>query len=272
MSPLLVSELAQSMTLLILGGVSAGLGDAKVDLVEFSLVFVIVLVAGVMHGSVGFGFSVIATPLLSFLLPLRMTIAITVFFIIAYSLQIVYRFRKFIPWRAIAVPLVASIIARVFGVVLLMNLNIGVLRMAWGSSLILLAAYFMAFRNRIRIKPSLAGGIVAGTLSGLFGGMFNTAGPALVVYFFNAFKEKRQYSAALQVTFFMGALASLFVHLAYGNITLQVLRFVGVGITGVLVGIFVGIRIFEKLAKRHLNILVYLVMALMGIVQIMKAI
>ena len=63
------------------------------DAVEYILVFVIVLVAGVIHGSAGFGFSVIATPLLSFFLPLRMTIAITVFFIIAYSLQIVYRFR-----------------------------------------------------------------------------------------------------------------------------------------------------------------------------------
>lgn len=241
------------------------------DPVEFSLVFVIVFVAGVIHGSVGFGFSVIATPLLSFLLPLRMTIAITVFFVIAYSLQIVYRFRKFIPWRAIVVPLAASIIMRIIGVVLLMNLNISVLRIVWGSTLILLAVYFVAFRSRVDIKPSLAGGIVAGSLSGLFGGMFNTAGPALVVYFFNTFKEKRQYSAALQICFFMGALASLIAHLAYGNITFQVLRYVGVGITGVFFGTFIGIRIFEKLAKRHLNILVYLVMALIGIVQIMKA-
>lgn len=249
-----------------------GLGDTKVDPIVYSLVFVIVLAAGVIHGSAGFGFSVIATPLLSFLLPVRMTIAITVFFIIAYSLQIVYRFRKFIPWRAIVVPLTASIIARIVGVILLMNLNIKVLRIAWGVTLLLLAIYFAAFRGRISIKPSVAGGIVAGGLSGLFGGMFNTAGPALVVYFFNTFKEKRQYSAALQICFFMSAMASLFVHLAYGNITFQVLRFVGVGITGVFVGIFIGIRIFEKLAKRQLHILVYVVMALMGIVQIVKAI
>ncbi len=242
------------------------------DLIEYSLVFVIVLVAGVTHGSAGFGFSVIAAPLLSLLLPLRMTIAICAFFMIAYSLQIVYRFRKFIPWRTIGVPLVVSIIAQMIGVILLMNLNVSVLRMVWGPTLIVLAVYFVAFRGRIHIKASLAGGIVAGSLSGLFGGMFNTAGPALVVYFFNAFKEKRQYSAALQVIFFIGASASLFVHLAYGNITFQVLRFVGVGITGVFAGIFIGIRIFEKLPKRHLNILVYLIMAVMGIVQIIKAI
>ncbi len=240
------------------------------DLVEYSLFFVIVLTAGVIHGSAGFGFSVIAAPLLSLLLPLRMTIAISAFFMIAYSLQIVYRFRKFIPWRAIAVPLVVSIIAQMIGVILLMNLNIGVLRMVWGPTLIVFAVYFVAFRGRIRIKASLAGGIVAGSLSGLFGGMFNTAGPALVVYFFNAFKEKRQYSAALQICFFIGASASLFVHLAYGNITFQVLRFVGIGIAGVFAGIFIGIRIFEKLARRHLNILVYFIMALMGIVQIVK--
>jgi uncharacterized membrane protein YfcA len=263
-----------------------------VGFAQYAPLFVIVLAASLIHGSAGFGFSVIAIPLLSFILPVRMTVAITVFFILGYTFLIAFRFRKLIPWRMILIPLIVSVFGRAFGVFLLMNLDTAIIRLVWGVVLVLLSVYFVSISRKTRIEsssvrttqveptlveptlagPTLFGGIIAGLLSGIFGGMFNTGGPPLVVYFYSAFPDNRRYSAALQVTFFLGALASLVVHLAYGNITFQVLRFVGVGMTGVLLGTFVGVQILERLARKHLSILVYSLMALMGIIQIVKAI
>jgi uncharacterized membrane protein YfcA len=130
----------------------------------------------------------------------------------------------------------------------------------------------MLSNQKTQIKPNIVGGVAAGLVTGVFSGMFNSGGPAMAIYFYNVFSDKRQYSAALQVTFMLGALVNLFVHLAYGNISLDVLRFAGMGIPVVFAGTFLGVRVFERLSKKHLNILVYLFMALTGAIQIIKAI
>jgi len=239
--------------------------------VEYLLVVLIVFAAGLIHGSAGFAFALVATPLLSFLFPIRQTVAFTMLLAFVFSAQILARYHREIPWRVIWLPLLVSYAGRLVGVSILMNLDTRVFRLIWGAALILFAVYFGLYKQRIRIRPSVPSGIVVGALSGVLGGMFNTGGPPVVVYYYCAISGTKAYSAALQVTFFTGAVINFFMHLGYGNITVEVIKWAGVGVLAVAAGIFIGIRVFERVDRRQLGSLISVLIGALGLVQIIKA-
>ena len=92
--------------------------------------------------------------------------------------------------------------------------------------------------------------------------------PPLVVYFFSCTEDNREYSAAMQVSFAVSSFFNLIVHLIYGNITLAVVKLMGIGLAAVVLGSLLGLRILSRLSRKHLAGAIYALLAAMGVVQI----
>jgi uncharacterized membrane protein YfcA len=241
-------------------------------MLEYLVLLLVALTASFTQSAVGFGFAIVSSPLLSLVFPIRTTMALVLLLILGFTVQMAFRFRRDIPIRVIAVPLLAAVVGRSLGVILLMSLETGVFRLIWGVVLILFSLYFGYYRDRIRIRAGTRNGLIAGLLSGVLGGMFNTGGPPAVLYYYYAIPDKRQYMAALQITFLTGSLVNLVMHLGYGNINLEVLKLAGLGYLALIAGTIIGLRVFKRLNRKQLGVVVYALTFVMGILQIVKAI
>lgn len=237
---------------------------------EYILFFLIILCGSVIQGATGFGFGILVMALLPFLLPFKLCSAIVLLLSLILNVQLAWSLRRNINFRILLPVLAAAFAGRYIGVYALMNLNDTVLRMILGCVLILLALYFTFKGNQIPIKPHIANGMTAGFISGIMGGMFNTSGPPLVIYYFSVIKDKLMYSATLQATFFFSALFSVVLHISYGNMNWTVLKFAGIGALAVAMGSMLGLHILKKLNREVLSKMIYSFLAVMGIMMLIN--
>lgn len=235
------------------------------DSLVFVLVFLITFISSFIHGSIGFGYSVFAMSILPLFLPLHSAAAIVNIALLIITSQIAFQLRKHINYKFIIMPLLMAIVGRTIGVYLLMHLETLFLEKFLGGLLIILSIYMFFFQKKIRIKPSAAKGAALGLTSGLLGGLYNLAGPPLVLYYFPALKDKLVYAASLQATFVITSIFGVAQHFYYGNITSAVIKMASINIAAVIIGGSLGVLVLKKIKKETIGKVVYSYMALMGL-------
>jgi uncharacterized membrane protein YfcA len=237
---------------------------------EYVLFFLIILIGSVIQGATGFGFGIFVMAVLPFFFPFKTCSAIVLLLGTMLNVQLAWGLRKNINFKVLLPVLAAALAGRYFGVYALMNLNDTVLKMIFGGVLILLSLFFAFKGNQVVIKPHYSSGMIAGFFSGIMGGMFNTSGPPLVIYYFSVIKDKLIYSGTLQATFFFSALFSVVLHISYGNMNLNVLKFAGIGALAVVTGSMLGLHILKRLDRALLSKIIYSFMAVMGMVMLVN--
>ena len=96
------------------------------------------------------------------------------------------RMRGSVQWK-LAVPTVAaSLITVPIAVRWVTVVPETLVRTLLGVVLILLSIYFLFFAGKIKLRPSVPGGLAAGAVSGILGGMFSMGGPPIVLYLVQA--------------------------------------------------------------------------------------
>jgi len=134
-----------------------------------------------------------------------------------------------------------------------------------GVFLIILAAYFMFFASKIKIKGSPMAGCMTGCISGVVGGLFSIPGPPVVVYLLSATSSNAAYMATLQLFFSCTGIYTAIIRFANGLITYSVLMITVPAIIGLVIGGKFGARLFGKLDPMRLRRLVYTIMAASGL-------
>ena len=118
--------------------------------------------------------------------------------------------------------------------------------------------------------PNVPVQISFGTLSGLLSGLFNIGGPPMAMYMFAAAADKEEYNSTLQMFFLATTSIAVITHLAYGNITKEVLKYIPFAYIGVALGTSLGVAFFNRLSSEKIKKLVYGVMLAMGVVVLIR--
>ena len=125
--------------------------------------------------------------------------------------------------------------------------------------LVLLSLYSLFGNGRIRISKGFAGQAVAGTVSGLLGGLTNMSGPPMVLYLLQVTEDKDEYNGTLQALFFSTALLKTVVNGFSGRLTTGVLLMLPPLLLVTALGSVIGFRLFARMnmstVKRAVNIL-----------------
>lgn len=237
---------------------------------NYASIFLILIFASTVQASTGFGLAIISLPLISMFFPMQTAVVSISLLSLCLSSQIAWKLRKNIDFKFIIAPLVLVFIGRTVGLYLLMNTPPLILKKVLGGLLIVLALYFILCKNKIKIKPTILNGSVAGGLSGVLGGLFGMSGPPLVVYYLAGTKDKQTYNASLQATFAIGNIYTLILYLVVGNITNDVLILTGSGIAAVTIGAFIGLKLFRRLNQNTLTKIIYAMLIAMGIMFIVR--
>ncbi|MEG0750724.1 MAG: sulfite exporter TauE/SafE family protein [Oscillospiraceae bacterium] len=224
----------------------------------------VALIASFVQSATGFGYAVICMALWPLVMPFRTASileALTAFVLVTLVLA---RLWHSINWKILWPPLVASIITGTFGVLALMSSSDTVMRRIVGAVLLLLCGYFVFFSDRVHIKPTVLNGMIAGAVSGFFGGWFNIAGPPMAIYFLAVIKNKEEYNATIQFHFGVNTIFCFIIHLVLRNVGAEIYS-LGLAVSAaIFVGTFFGMKLFSKLKLKSLKRVVYIFMAAMG--------
>lgn len=144
----------------------------------YPLLFLVSLAGGFCQTALGFGYTVVVMLFLPMLLP-SIPEAATVSCLTAVfcTIAIILQFRKAIRPRAVLWPIIAFFVMMPITGYLSLRIPQAGLELILGFFLIALGLYYMFFAKNLRIAPTPGAGILAGGVSGLFGGLFSVSAP-----------------------------------------------------------------------------------------------
>lgn len=215
----------------------------------------------------GFGFGIFIMTVLPYLLPsYGEATALSGLLAASLSIVVAWRMRKNIVWKDVLPILAIFSVVSFFAVGAVASIDDKFLKHILGGILIAISIYFFFISEKIRLKPTVFVQTVLGTISGLMGGLFAMQGPPAVLYFLASCDTKEKYIAHSQVYFALGNLIMTCFRAGNGFVTPTVGMAYCCGIFGVMIGMFVGGKVFKKIPHQILKKIVYAYMAVSGVV------
>ncbi len=215
----------------------------------------------------GFGFGIFVMTVLPYLLPsYGEATALSGMLAGSMSIVVFLRMRKYIVWKEVLPILGIFTVISFFAVGAVASLDGKFLRHILGAILIIISIYFFFFSEKIKLKPTVFVQSIIGVIAGIMGGFFAMQGPPSVLYFLASCETKEKYIAHSQVYFALGNLMMTFFRAGNGFVTPMVGMAYGCGIFGVALGVFIGSKVFKKIPHKVLKKVVYVYMAISGII------
>lgn len=226
----------------------------------------VAFIAGLIHASLGMGYGMIAMATLTAVIPYNQASAIVSANLLILVVQISISLREYIDWKGIAAPTLSLLVFKIIGIVLMMHLQSGILRIALGVFLIAYSTMQLMQVKMLQIKGSRTQGIVLCGLGGLFGGIFNVSGPFASIFCQAKYGEDpKKYAANMNAIFVPSAVAALVMHICYGNFSAEGYIGSAVMTAGILVATYFGVGIIKRINPKRLRVLSYLYIIFMGI-------
>ena len=217
----------------------------------------------------GFGFGIVMMTMLPYVMPsygeataLSGMLAACMAVVPAVQKRRHVRLKKLLPI------LLTFLVLSFFSVKLLTVIDGHSLKRLFGVALILVSIYLFFFNDKVRLKPTLPVQISLGALSGALGGMFAMQGPPAVVYFMASSESKDEYIAATQWYFVTGNFMMTLFRWRSGFVTQPVLESALTALPAVALGLWIGARVYSRLHNDHLRKIVYIFLALAGVVSV----
>jgi uncharacterized protein len=233
-----------------------------------SLIF---LVAGFTQGVTGFGFGLLAIPLLSLFIDIKTAVPLCSLLGIVITAFLSLRLRKHIDRRKILPLLLGCIPGVAAGTLMLKKTPTELLSVLMGVMLIAYALYRLTSRQQPRsINPRWA--YVAGFFTGAVSSAFSAGGPPTIIYTTLRGWDKDEIKATLSGFFLSGGLMVITAHALSGLTTGLVLHYFLLSVPVVTVGVHIGSLLYERVdTGAYLQLLQCLLLA-MGVLMIWKEI
>lgn len=123
----------------------------------------------------------------------------------------------------------------------------------------------MFFAKNLRIAPTPGAGILAGGVSGLFGGLFSVSAPPAALYCLSVLEDKDAYMATMQFYLLTTNIYAVLVRFLSGMVTPSVWIWSGASVLGMLLGVFLGRLVYSRVKLEMLKQWIYVFIALMGL-------
>ncbi len=230
-----------------------------------ALIIIVICLAGFTQGMTGFGFGLVAMPLLLFLMDIKEAAAVTVVLNLIVcgmtflSTRAHFSFRQglgLVVGACLGVPLGIYALVRVDEILLLRILG-GVMLLFSINELVLTRA------KAFRLSPRL--GLPIGLISGGLSGAFNMGGPPVVAYTYSQPWSKEQIVAVLQVVFGVSAVLRLVLLGTAGLLARPLLITALWSIVPLVIAISLGQKCFARIPQPVLKQAAFIFLGAMGI-------
>ncbi|MCC6347721.1 MAG: sulfite exporter TauE/SafE family protein [Nitrospirales bacterium] len=232
--------------------------------VDTIIIAAVIFLASLLQRVFGFAFMLIALPLLSFLLSMKVVVPLLSFFFALLSGILVVQLHGKFAYKGV-VPLIIGGIAGIpAGVLFLLAFNDTLIKAILGIVLIVYSAYSLLLKRVPFRFPGWAG-YLFGFFAGALGGAFNITGPPAVFYLSAKEGSKIDMIGSLSLFFCVTSILVLTLHAAVGNITHEItmtfLKLIPVMLAGMLAGGHILNRMNEDIYRKGL----FLLLLVMGV-------
>ncbi len=256
----------------------------EINWMHTALSALVIFVATIVHGIVGFGLAQVSMGLL----PLFRSAASasTIFSMIAVisNARIWWSVREDFAWKDWLIPVAGLVVGLPLGIYVFQSLGSSQLRIAIGITLLVAVALIAAVRQSSVIrdwieeqgfKPDWKIGVAAGLLAGILGGAVAIPGPPMILYgafmvaagFWEGDKMKAIFTAFFGTLMFyrVGSLA------VTGAMSPSLLVEAAVALPGLFVGAWVGIKIYNLIPKETFRWVVLVLLTINAFVLLFTA-
>ncbi|MDP8267210.1 MAG: sulfite exporter TauE/SafE family protein [Candidatus Tenebribacter davisii] len=229
----------------------------------------IFLFSAALQGLTGFGFSILAVPLITLFISPKTAVPILLVYSMIINIVVLYSARKSINLKKIWILLVAGIISMPLGTHLLVIMDENILKIFIGSiilifGILLLTGYRKQFKNdKLTMLP-------VGLLSGILGGSISISGPPIILFLSNRNVDKHTFRGNLAAYFFILNIFTVPVYYFNGLLTKEVWNYSLTFLPGLLIGVLVGTLLSHKIKDDHFKKLTLILLILMGIIAIIS--
>lgn len=225
---------------------SAGDGMDLAPLPPITMAFcaATVFLVAVLRGFTGFGFALVAVPLLSLALAPVMAVPLVLLLEVVASLQLLPAIWRQAQWRAVLLLACGAVFGTPIGLYALAVLPPETMRLAI-ALVVLATAGLMAAGLRFRGRPSRGTTMSAGLASGILNGGAAMSGPPIVLYFLASPATASISRASLVLYFLLADLFGVGLAAASGLVTGGVLLLTALLLPGLFLGQAIGARFFR---------------------------
>lgn len=243
---------------------------------EWPLILMVVsvmLFAGLVHGTLGLGFPMVATPILAISFDVRTAILITLLPTVSVNLMSIWNSRESFDSVRRFLPLTGfTLIGGVIGAYILANTDPNPFRLVL-AGLILLYLWndhsarmsFGWMRNH-----AFAAMIIFGLLAGLSGGTTNVMVAILIIFFLSLEVPRKQMVPALNACFLVGKLSQIVVFSLLGLVSLNLLIETAPLALAAVLALMLGQTLRDKIALEIYRKILQLLLAVLAIVLIVQ--
>ena len=229
-----------------------------------ALVLTVLFVAALTKATIGFGESLLAIPLLTFVVGIQIASPLVSLMAASVTLLIIGRSWQRIDlnatWRLIA----AAVVGVPAGVWGLKTLPEAWMTAVLGTFLILAGLYHL-LRPTLRALHGEHWTYLFGFLSGLFGGAYNMGSPPLIVYGAMRRWSPEQFRASLQSVFLPISVLILAGHASAGLWTTDVLQLFALSLPVVLLAFWLGDRLSQRISPGQFERVIYVCLVILGV-------
>lgn len=231
-------------------------------------VFGVVALASAAQTVSGFGFALIATPLIAVLVgPKEAVVGLTIAGLLLVA-QLSFRDRGAAIRRVVVVITGSAIVGMPLGVLVLDRADERILTVCIAVAVI---AFGLLLWRGLWLPPRPATDAVAGFTAGVLSTSTGTSGPPIVIALSGRELRPAEFRATISTIFLVQGLASLVAFVMVGRVTADALLVALTGIPGVLLGSFIGERGFRRLDAVTFQRVVLAMLLLSGLIALAGA-
>lgn len=238
-------------------------------MIETVAIIGIVLLAAFLQGLTGFGFALIALPLIGFFIDIKTSIPLIVLLATMISIYLSIRLRKSINLKSTYTLMLTTVPGIPLGVYALKHVSTQTLSIGLGALMVLFTSYQLLYKPEQKRLGAVATSI-AGFTSGLLGGSIGAGGPPVIIY--SALQPWNKDMAKATLAFYFAISGSLIIlsHAWSGMLTGEVMRLYTMSLPSMVAGIFIGTQTYKRLSDHGYKKLAFILVLLLGCMMIFK--
>lgn len=229
----------------------------------------ILALASFVFGLTGFGIGLVALSLLPFIVAPATAVPIIACFGTAFALLMTVQLRREVMLTRLGDLIVGTLLGTPLGVWGLATLPPGLLKRLIG--LILITIVIIEWRQLY--PQQLTGrhwGVSAGLLAGVLGGAIGTPGPPVILYVMTQGWSPRAIKGTLQAFFLVNQSVIVAGHWGAGLLTPKVVQLVGIYALPSVIGVVIGIRLFDRIDQARFRRLIFALLFVLGLLMCVR--
>lgn len=236
---------------------------------DIFLVVIIIFAAFLIRSTFGFGDALFGMPLLVMVTGIHTAAPLMALFAILMAFLILIKNRKSVNFKMSWKLIIAALLGVPVGLVYLSEINENLVNLILGIFIIIFAILRLVKYAPKKKAPPVINYIV-GFVSGILGGAYNTNGPPVIMLLSVQNWPAEKFRSTLQSYFFFTGLGVVGGHIAWGNVSAEVIELYLLGMPALILAWWLGEHFFKRFNSERFYAWVYLLLIAIGTGLIIK--